>query len=94
MWTWWRSAPPDGNFSTCPCPNPEIREAMEKGLELCEKVRPDLLLAPTRTAIAVAPPTGGKGGYRLITGRDGRHPAGLHRRTRKALGTLPAARWR
>ena len=26
---------PDGNFPTCPYPNPEIREALQKGLELC-----------------------------------------------------------
>ncbi len=36
---------PDGNFPTCPFPNPEIREALQKGLELSEKVQPDLLLA-------------------------------------------------
>lgn len=36
---------PDGNFPTCPFPNPEIREALQKGLELCETVQPDLLLA-------------------------------------------------
>lgn len=36
---------PDGNFPTCPFPNPEIREALQKGLELCEKVEPTLLLA-------------------------------------------------
>lgn len=28
---------PDGNFPTCPYPNPEIREAMELGLKYCEK---------------------------------------------------------
>ncbi len=36
---------PDGNFTTCPFPNPEIREALQKGLDLCEKVKPDILIA-------------------------------------------------
>ena len=36
---------PDGNFPTCPYPNPEFREALDLGLKLCEKVKPDLLLA-------------------------------------------------
>ena len=36
---------PDGNFPTCPYPNPEIREAMELGLKYCEKTGADLLLA-------------------------------------------------
>ena len=36
---------PDGNFPTCPYPNPEIREALQKGLDLCETEKPDLLLA-------------------------------------------------
>ena len=36
---------PDGNFPTCPYPNPEIREAMELGLQYCEKTGADLLLA-------------------------------------------------
>ena len=36
---------PDGNFPTCPYPNPEIREAMELGLEYCKKTGADLLLA-------------------------------------------------
>ena len=38
-------AEPDGNFPTCPYPNPEIRQALEKGIELCQTVKPDLLLA-------------------------------------------------
>ena len=42
---------PDGNFPTCPYPNPEIREAMELGLHYCEKTGADLLLV-----IAVALP--------------------------------------
>lgn len=36
---------PDGNFTTCPFPNPEIKEALQKGLDLCAKVQPDLLIA-------------------------------------------------
>lgn len=36
---------PDGNFPTCPYPNPEFREALERGIALSEKVKPDLLLA-------------------------------------------------
>jgi len=36
---------PDGNFPTCPYPNPEKKEALEKGLELLRKVDTDLLIA-------------------------------------------------
>ena len=36
---------PDGNFPTCPYPNPEICEAMELGLQYCSKTGADLLLA-------------------------------------------------
>ena len=30
---------PDGNFTTCPYPNPEIREALQVGLSYCDKVK-------------------------------------------------------
>lgn len=61
---------PDGYFPTCPYPNPEIREAMEKGLELCQKVHPDLLLGtdPDCDRMGVAVPEGDD--YRLITGNE------------------------
>ena len=40
---------PDGNFPTCPYPNPEIKEALALGLKLLEETGADLLLAPTPT---------------------------------------------
>lgn len=62
---------PDGNFTTCPYPNPEIKEALAKGLELCDKVQPDLLLATDpdadRVGIAVKDYDGS---YRLISGNE------------------------
>lgn len=36
---------PDGNFPTCPYPNPEIKEAMQLGIEYAKKRNADLLLA-------------------------------------------------
>lgn len=36
---------PDGHFTTCPFPNPEVKEALQKGLELSQKVQADLLVA-------------------------------------------------
>ena len=36
---------PDGNFTTCPYPNPEIAEAMQVGIEYCKKYDADLLVA-------------------------------------------------
>ena len=61
---------PDGNFPTCPYPNPEIREAMEKGLQLCREQKPDLLLGtdPDCDRMGVAVPKGDD--YILITGNE------------------------
>ena len=62
---------PDGNFTTCPYPNPEIREALECGLKLCREVKPDLLLATDpdadRVGIAMKCPDGS---YELVTGNE------------------------
>ncbi len=62
---------PDGNFPTCPYPNPEIREAMEKGLELVKEEDADLLIGtdPDCDRCGTAVPDG-KGSYRLITGNE------------------------
>ena len=61
---------PNGDFPTCPYPNPEIREALELGLRLCREVRPDLLLGtdPDCDRMGVAVPEGDD--YRLITGNE------------------------
>jgi phosphoglucomutase len=62
---------PDGNFPTCPYPNPEIKEAMALGLQYCEKVGADLLLATDpdcdRCGIAVKRPDGE---YQLLSGNE------------------------
>ena len=62
---------PDGNFPTCPYPNPEIREAMELGLQYCEKTGADLLLATDpdcdRCGIAVKTNVGD---YQLLSGNE------------------------
>ena len=82
---------PDGNFTTCPYPNPEIKEALQKGLDLCEKEQPDLLLATDpdadRVGIAVKDYDGS---YRLITGNEnGIMLTDYILSSRKANGTLP-----
>ena len=82
---------PDGNFTTCPFPNPEIKEALAKGLELCAKVKPDLLLATDpdcdRVGIAVPDPDGN---FVLFSGNEvGAMLLKYICQERTALGTMP-----
>ena len=82
---------PDGNFTTCPYPNPEIREALEYGLRLCDEVQPDLLLAtdPDCDRVGIAVPDG-KGGYALFSGNEvGAMLLQYICEQRTALGTMP-----
>ena len=60
----------DGDFPTCPYPNPEVREALELGLDYCDRVRPDLLLAtdPDTDRVGIAVPHAGE--YKLLTGNE------------------------
>ena len=62
---------PDGNFPTCPYPNPEIKETMQLGLDYCKKVNADLLLATDpdadRCGIAVK---SSHGDYKLLSGNE------------------------
>lgn len=81
---------PDGTFSTCPYPNPEIREALELGLRLCEKEKPDLLLAtdPDCDRVGIAVPDGGS--YALFSGNEvGAMLLEYVARERRAMGTMP-----
>ena len=61
---------PDGNFTTCPYPNPEIREALSLGLKYCDEVKPDLLLAtdPDADRVGIAVPDGDD--YALFSGNE------------------------
>lgn len=61
---------PDGNFTTCPYPNPEIREALEVGLKKAKEVGSDLLLAtdPDCDRVGVAVREGDD--YQLISGNQ------------------------
>ena len=61
---------PDGNFPTCPYPNPEIKEALALGLELMKRTGADLLLATDPDADRVGTAVPVKGGYRLISGNE------------------------
>ncbi|MGI6054414.1 MAG: phospho-sugar mutase [Clostridium sp.] len=62
---------PDGNFPTCPYPNPEIFEALRLGLELAKKEGADLMLATDpdadRVGIAMKCPDGS---YELVSGNE------------------------
>lgn len=81
---------PDGNFPTCPFPNPEIQEALQCGLNLCAKENPDLLLAtdPDCDRVGIAVPDGDH--YELFTGNEvGALLLEYICRERIALGTMP-----
>ena len=62
---------PDGNFPTCPYPNPEIFEALRLGLELAKKSGADLMLATDpdadRVGIAIRCPDRT---YELVSGNE------------------------
>lgn len=60
----------DGNFTTCPYPNPEDRAALELGLALCERINPDILLATDPDADRVGIAVLHDGAYELLTGNE------------------------
>ena len=62
---------PNGYFTTCPYPNPEIFEALKYGLKLAEETGADLMLATDpdadRVGIAMRCPDGS---YELVSGNE------------------------
>ena len=82
---------PDGNFPTCPYPNPEMKEAMSLGVEYAKTHNADLLLATDpdcdRVGIAVK---NSEGDYVLISGNEvGLLLLDYICSRRIALGTMP-----
>lgn len=64
-------AAPDGNFTTCPFPNPEEREALSPALRDAARYRPDLVLAtdPDADRVGIAVPDE-NGEYVLFNGNE------------------------
>ena len=81
---------PDGNFPTCPYPNPEFREALTLALKLAQESKPDLVLAtdPDSDRVGIAVKDGDD--YRLMTGNEtGIMLMNYILSCRKHNGTLP-----
>ena len=62
---------PNGYFTTCPYPNPEILEAMQLGMDLAKEIDADLLLATDpdadRVGVAMKCPDGS---FELVSGNE------------------------
>lgn len=63
-------AEPDGNFPTAPYPNPEFREALQLGLELSDKVRPNFMVATDPDADRMGCAIPHDGDYVLLSGNE------------------------
>lgn len=61
---------PDGNFPTCPYPNPEVQEALQVGLKWAEQTQSDLLLATDPDCDRVGAAVKDGTGYTLINGNQ------------------------
>ena len=81
---------PNGDFPTCPYPNPEIRQAFECALKLAETVHPDLLLATDPDSDRVGIAVKSDEGYTLMSGNEvGALMMNYMLSCRKEQGTLP-----
>lgn len=81
---------PNGNFTTCPYPNPEKPDALKLGIALAEKCGSDILIATDPDADRVGTAVRHDGEYRLLTGNEvGVLLTDYILSQRKAKGTLP-----
>ena len=81
---------PDGNFPTCPYPNPEIKQAMQLGLDRLKELDGDILIAtdPDADRVGIAVKEGDD--YVMLTGNQvGILLTDYIAKTRKELGTMP-----
>ena len=61
---------PDGNFPTCPFPNPEIQQVFEEGMKLTEDFPADIMLATDPDCDRVGIAVRHNGEYKLMTGNE------------------------
>ncbi len=61
---------PNGNFPTCPYPNPEIRQVFEEGLKMTEEFPADLMIATDPDCDRVGIAVRDNGEYKLMTGNE------------------------
>ena len=82
---------PDGNFPTCPSPNPETRAALELGLALSAAKQADLLIATDPDCDRVGAAVFHGGDYHILSGNEvGLLLLDYICKTRKKLGKMPA----
>lgn len=85
-----RQSYPDGNFTTCPYPNPEKAEALKLGLALAREKDADILIATDPDADRMGIAVRHDGDYRLMTGNEvGVLLTDFLFSQRRASGTLP-----
>ena len=61
---------PDGNFPTCPYPNPEIRQALDVAIACAEEIGAEFVLATDPDCDRVGTAIKANGQYHLITGNQ------------------------
>lgn len=61
---------PDGNFPTCPLPNPELKESMKLGMSQLKKIKYDILFATDPDADRCGVAVNSQKGVKLLSGDE------------------------